>query len=142
MDALGYHRYVVLRQRGVETAHAIQVTRQHGVGERACIVKVRLVFVAATQTVEGGNGGDQLHGRCRAHQLAGLILIKDGVGIEVENHQPDLCGFKEWVAQQRVELDAQTVFLSLSGYRKTAYQGKKQYFLHNRLQNYNFLSEK
>ena len=122
-DALSYHSHIILRQRGVEATHTIQVTRQHRVRYRTRIVDACQIFIRTTQTVESGDSRHQLHCRSRTQQLTGLILIEHGVGIEVEDHQAYLCRLKQRIAQQRVKLDAQTVILCYRRNRKTAYKG-------------------
>ena len=74
-DTLHEGIHVVNVETRIETAHAVEIARQGVVFYLSGIIELGAKLVGAAQLVDGGDGGEKLHGRCRTQHLVLVHLI-------------------------------------------------------------------
>ena len=94
---------VVAIEPWVEAAHAIDIAMQHTGVYFARIAQFGLKLVAAAETVQGCDGGDDLQRGGGAKELPLIVAVDGRVGIEVIDHQSHLGSLEHVVAEQRVD---------------------------------------
>lgn len=67
------------------------------------IAQLGLGLIRTAEAVDGGNGGEQLHGRRGTHHLPLVVTVDDRVGCEVIDHEPYLRGLEHIGLEETVD---------------------------------------
>ena len=87
--------HIAVVEGRVHTADANEVADERAPDDFALVAQFGRELMVAAEEVERGNRREQFHRRGRAHPLAVVVGVEDGVGGQVPDHQAELGGFEE-----------------------------------------------
>ena len=93
-------RQVITVETGIHTSHTVNITRQHTVLDGSGIFQLSLELIGTAQLVKCGDGSQELHRTCRAHQLSFVVLVDAGISIHIPDHDPHLRRLKHLTFQE------------------------------------------